>query len=519
MALDQLVEETPKTDIARIAWHISDPFSIPLCDTRFSYYGLSGVPSVKFDGIRTAYKPFEDDFNYRFVISSPLKLSLYGYFSDTTIDFDLDLRVTEDLTGSNVKVLFVLLEDGVEYGGTSYYGVSRWAGEEADVTVRSNGETESFSGSISVDPEWNLANCYLVAFVQDRTSREVLQTARAFRPNLSWESSFVTADDDVDRVIALDLENDTGMDLDYSLVLDKSLLPGSGEWEGKFFVDGYFVDDSCEVLLEADSSLVIDVHFLYSGEEPEEAEMTFTASYSLMRTLYSAAVLTGRKGPVIIEHDGYIVDDDQEGGSWGNGDGIVQPGELIELTTYALNPGGITAYQVESVLTTTTPGILIIVPEETFGDLAPEDRVEGGGLKVAFDEEVEPGEAVFIQEFTDLEQNVIPDTFTITVTSVDDDADLPGAAVTHLGSNYPNPFNPKTTIPFTLGESGDATLVIYDLAGREVKSFVLSGRARGTSCVVWDGRSSTGTPSSSGIYIYSLETGGERIDRKMMLIK
>ena len=519
MALDQLVEDTPKTDIVRIAWHLSDSYTIPMCDTRASYYGVTGIPSVKFGGVRTAYKPFEDDFNYRFNIPSPLSLFLYGYFGDETIDFELDLEVTEDFTGSDVKVLFVLIEDNLEYGGTIYDGAARWAGVESGVTVRSIGETEHFTGSISVDTEWNLTNAYLVAFVQDRTSREVLQAARAFRPNLGWESVFITADEDEDRVITLNLENDTGMNLDYSLMLDKSSLPVGGKWEGKFFVDGFFVDDSCEVSLDADSSTSIDVHFIYSREEPEEAEMTFTAAYSLMRTLNSAITLTGRKGPVMLENDGYIIDDDQVGGSWGNGDGIVQPGELVELTTYASNPGGITAYDVESMLTTGTPGVLIIVPEEVFGDVAPGDRVEGGVLKIAFGAEMEPGDAVFFQEFTDLEQNVIVDTFTISVTSVTEESGLPGPAATTLGSNYPNPFNPKTTIPFTLGESGDAALIIYDLAGRQVRLFELSGHAAGFSSVVWDGRSSAGTSVSSGIYIYSLETAEERIDKKMMLIK
>jgi len=90
-----------------------------------------------------------------------------------------------------------------------------------------------------------------------------------------------------------------------------------------------------------------------------------------------------------------------------------------------------------------------------------------------------------------------------------------------LLGNTPNPFNPTTTIRFTVpaGPSRDYSLRIYDVAGRLVRELASGQIASGLKQVSWDGRSDGGGSVGSGIYIYRLEVGQERLTGKMVLVK
>ena len=95
---------------------------------------------------------------------------------------------------------------------------------------------------------------------------------------------------------------------------------------------------------------------------------------------------------------------------------------------------------------------------------------------------------------------------------------------TKLLGNYPNPFNPTTTISLSLTaeDAVNAKLVIYNLKGQKVKVFDtfpnpdLSGGARE---ILWDGTDDSGKPVSSGVYFYKLIAGDNTFTRKMLLMK
>ncbi len=73
-----------------------------------------------------------------------------------------------------------------------------------------------------------------------------------------------------------------------------------------------------------------------------------------------------------------------------------------------------------------------------------------------------------------------------------------------LASNYPNPFNPNTTIRYGLPESSDVSVIVYDITGREIIQLVDSRVPAGDRRVVWNGRDQHGNPVASGLYIYRL---------------
>ncbi|MCK4696180.1 MAG: T9SS type A sorting domain-containing protein [Candidatus Cloacimonetes bacterium] len=90
----------------------------------------------------------------------------------------------------------------------------------------------------------------------------------------------------------------------------------------------------------------------------------------------------------------------------------------------------------------------------------------------------------------------------------------------HL-NNYPNPFNPSTTISFSILEKDKekpVTLNIYNIKGQKVKTLVNNKFDAGEHSVVWDGRDFKGKPVSSGIYFYKLKIDGKNIDTKRCLL-
>jgi len=90
---------------------------------------------------------------------------------------------------------------------------------------------------------------------------------------------------------------------------------------------------------------------------------------------------------------------------------------------------------------------------------------------------------------------------------------------TQLLGNYPNPFNPSTTISFSVTQSSDfATIEIYNLKGQKVKTLPVSNSQSHAGSVSWDGTNQTNNPVSSGIYYYKLVVDGKTVDTKKCLL-
>ncbi len=88
-----------------------------------------------------------------------------------------------------------------------------------------------------------------------------------------------------------------------------------------------------------------------------------------------------------------------------------------------------------------------------------------------------------------------------------------------LEPNYPNPFNPETTIRFALPQSQEIELAIYNLAAQRVATLVTGHREAGSYAVRWDGVTDTGLKLASGVYFYRL-TAGEQVEtRKLLLLR
>jgi flagellar hook assembly protein FlgD len=85
--------------------------------------------------------------------------------------------------------------------------------------------------------------------------------------------------------------------------------------------------------------------------------------------------------------------------------------------------------------------------------------------------------------------------------------------------SYPNPFNPATKIVFRLERDAQATLRVFDVHGRLVRTLVDSYLAAGPRTVEWDGRDDRGHPLASGTYYMRLQGGGTYVSRAVSLLK
>ena len=88
-----------------------------------------------------------------------------------------------------------------------------------------------------------------------------------------------------------------------------------------------------------------------------------------------------------------------------------------------------------------------------------------------------------------------------------------------LRPNYPNPFNPETTLPYVLAVDSAVSLSIYDSAGQQVRQLVNQEQSAGIYEIRWDGRDEAGLAVGNGVYLVRLIAGTSAQTRKILLLK
>jgi subtilisin family serine protease len=141
----------------------------------------------------------------------------------------------------------------------------------------------------------------------------------------------------------------------------------------------------------------------------------------------------------------------------------------------------------------------------------PWDIPAGGRVKVAF-------AIVHGTDLADLQQNADTAHAIYAATPVGSGA-APVSYRLDLSQNFPNPFNPTTSIEFELAEDDEVYLAVYDLAGRRVRTLTHRRYDAGRHQVMWDGRDGSGNTVASGTYVYRMDSGGQTLTRKMTLLK
>lgn len=89
----------------------------------------------------------------------------------------------------------------------------------------------------------------------------------------------------------------------------------------------------------------------------------------------------------------------------------------------------------------------------------------------------------------------------------------------HLDSNYPNPFNPTTTIKYGIPVANDVRITIFNSLGQQIRTLVDQAQTAGTYEAVWDGRNDAGQVVPTGMYFYKMQASHFVQMKKMLLVK
>jgi photosystem II stability/assembly factor-like uncharacterized protein len=84
---------------------------------------------------------------------------------------------------------------------------------------------------------------------------------------------------------------------------------------------------------------------------------------------------------------------------------------------------------------------------------------------------------------------------------------------------YPNPFNPITTISFTIHEESEVELIMYNIKGQKINNLIKQVLIKGDHSISWDGRNNNGEEVSSGLYLCRLRIEDQIISKKLMMMK
>jgi glucuronoarabinoxylan endo-1,4-beta-xylanase len=85
-----------------------------------------------------------------------------------------------------------------------------------------------------------------------------------------------------------------------------------------------------------------------------------------------------------------------------------------------------------------------------------------------------------------------------------------------LEQNYPNPFSTSTAISYQINKQSDVTVTVYDILGREIRTFAAGDQGAGPHGVLWDGKNNAGEIVSRGVYFYQLRVQNQTLVRKML---
>lgn len=231
----------------------SGGISCPDSDARISYYGISGFPTLKFDGNwDTQVGAPSGDVNglaymakvdaRRAESTSPLAVYIKDYDLEGGSPFcEVGVKLFADFDPTNHKVRVAIVEDNLSYGGTVYQNICRDVLPDQTLTISTAGEEQLFTIPITVGGDWNTNNIALIAFVQNDTNKFVENSGNS----LVGEYAAVAGVDGPQQVIAdggqvtfadasiinVGLNTDT-----FDVSIDTSFLPDG--WDASLLYDG-----------------------------------------------------------------------------------------------------------------------------------------------------------------------------------------------------------------------------------------------------------------------------------------
>jgi hypothetical protein len=217
--------------------------------------------------------------------------------------------------------------------------------------------------------------------------------------------------------------------------------------------------------------------------------------------------------------DGSVIDDT----AGGNGDGLAQPLETIEIVVTLENLGSGDATSVTGTLTTSDPDVTINDGSGSFGNIASLSFGDNSASPFRVTIAESPSDAIVEFDLHISSTDSRYDSYDVLTLVLDlsqtgiDDGELP--TMFALRQNSPNPFHDGTAMAFNLPTAARTKINVYDVAGRKIATVVDRQFPAGRHSVEWNGTDSAGGHVPAGIYFYRLEAGSHTSTKKMIVLR
>ncbi len=235
----------------------SGGLSSPDSDARITYYGNNGLPHTVFNGGHMLVGGSTDMIDgsvFHPIVQSmlddatPLKMTISSFSFDAMGGhITVDLELEGDLPNySTSKLRVAILEDDLLYSSTYYHNVLRDMLHDQDLTISSTGETQQITIEFAPDGGWVVENLRMLAFVQDDSNKEVIQSCNT-RPTPDYSSRYYVLGDRTQiqngpvEFGESALFNTGALTDTYDISLDTSALPAG--WSASFSYDGSDITD------------------------------------------------------------------------------------------------------------------------------------------------------------------------------------------------------------------------------------------------------------------------------------
>lgn len=345
--------------------------------------------------------------------------------------------------------------------------------------------------------------------------------------------NYISEDISVEILVDVATVQDFSLEVDYVTVESVSYefedSPEQQDYPNNTAPFGNSFEEFEWVQIEVEEMFVIDQLSMdltwNSLDYPNEGSLKVISPAGTEASIFQAT----DEGPIetnIISHD---FDGEESAGTWtiiiidsyGDGGHQITNGSFILSKSVMMPVGGLAVEyhsDTEAIVTWNAPNPFerYIIAYKIFVDgvmIDNNDLTEQIVSNLELDTTYEIGVSVL---YNGSESPIETVTYEHFVTSNNNDAQ----AITELRGNYPNPFNPTTTISFSTKENNvNTSLFIYNVKGQKVVSLVNEKLAPGAHNIMWNGENDRGEAVSSGIYYYQLKSGTYTKTKKMVLLK
>ena len=488
-------------DVAVLEHHVSSSgggFTNPYSQARISYYGIGGIPESFFDGITSVlggstgtYNQFLSKYNQRIAVPSNFTVGINGFNDGLDYTVLLTLENVEPYTGTNLVAHLAVSESNCVYSSDVFNFVTRLFVPDANGTPVdfSSNSTQSVLLEFSMSPAWVIDNCEFVAFIQNNSTKEILQATKVAVPDLVPMYFNNASTQAINMVPVLNCTGEvaprvtianqgadalTSVNINYK-VNDEDL--NTYNWTGSLAYGETEQVDLPAVGFE----LVTDNDLLVYTTDPNGSEDEDNSNDTTSTTFNSAMEVT----PDI--HLYLKLDDNPEETTW----------ELKNSAGEVLFSGG--SYTVpQQFIQETFP----LNMDDCYTFAIYDDG--GDGLTGPGFYALRQGDYSLFYENQDFENTDELVQFSINQTAIPDNESISEFNI------YPNPFEDFTNVSFTLDESVNVELTVYNVIGEVVYTFSQQNMGWGNQQLMIDTKD-----YKPGVYFVHLVAGDKVYTKKI----